>query len=132
MEEHLWTAWQVGVQSMRCQLAHKSRCMRVWHKHWVLTRCFNTKGYCGRAQYDEEPGHEAFADDFQQAMTYFTKLSLTGGEARPRQQSHGQRLAEGAQAHAGTERQLWSGTRCLLKGNVPQSGAGMECGQQCA
>ncbi|KAK9836012.1 hypothetical protein WJX81_006289 [Elliptochloris bilobata] len=31
-------------------------------------------------QYDEEPGHEAFADDFQQAMTYFTKLSLTGGE----------------------------------------------------
>ena len=30
-------------------------------------------------QYDEEAGHEAFADDFQNAMTYFTKLSLTGG-----------------------------------------------------
>jgi hypothetical protein len=32
------------------------------------------------AQYDEEAGNEAFADDFQQAMTYFTKLSLRGGE----------------------------------------------------
>lgn len=31
-------------------------------------------------QYDEEKGNEAFADDFQQAMTYFTKLSLRGGE----------------------------------------------------
>ena len=31
-------------------------------------------------QYDEEAGNEAFADDFQQAMTYFTKLSLKGGE----------------------------------------------------
>ncbi len=37
---------------------------------------------CGATQYDEEAGHEAFADDFQQAMTYFTKLSLTGGEVR--------------------------------------------------
>ena len=53
----------------------------------VLTSSFNTKGCCACAQYDEEPGHEAFADDFQQAMTYFTKLSLTGGEVRPRQQS---------------------------------------------
>ena len=32
-------------------------------------------------QYDEEKGNEAFADDFQQAMTYFTKLSLRGGDA---------------------------------------------------
>ena len=39
---------------------------------------------CAAAQYDEEPGHEAFADDFQQAMTYFTKLSLTGGEVHSR------------------------------------------------
>jgi len=39
---------------------------------------------CGAAQYDEEAGHEAFADDFQQAMTYFTKLSLTGGEVPAR------------------------------------------------
>lgn len=31
-------------------------------------------------QYDEEEGHEAFADDFQNAMTYFTKQSLVGGE----------------------------------------------------
>jgi hypothetical protein len=31
-------------------------------------------------QYDEEEGHEAFADDFQNAMTSFTRLSLTGGE----------------------------------------------------
>ena len=30
-------------------------------------------------QYDEEEGHEAFADDFQNAMTSFTRLSLTGG-----------------------------------------------------
>ena len=37
---------------------------------------------CGATQYDEEAGHEAFADDFHQAMTYFTKLSLTGGEVR--------------------------------------------------
>ncbi len=32
------------------------------------------------AQYDEVTGNEAFAEDFQQAMTYFTKLSLRGGE----------------------------------------------------
>ncbi|BDA43824.1 probable mitomycin biosynthesis 6-O-methyltransferase [Coccomyxa sp. Obi] len=31
-------------------------------------------------QYDEVKGNEAFAEDFQQAMTYFTKLSLRGGE----------------------------------------------------
>ncbi len=31
-------------------------------------------------QYDEVKGNEAFADDFQQAMTYFTKLSLRGGD----------------------------------------------------
>ena len=35
---------------------------------------------CDAVQYDEEKGNEAFADDFQQAMTYFTKLSLRGGE----------------------------------------------------
>ena len=35
---------------------------------------------CNAVQYDEEKGNEAFADDFQQAMTYFTKLSLRGGE----------------------------------------------------
>ena len=31
-------------------------------------------------QYDEVEGNEAFADDFQQAMTSFTKLSLKGGD----------------------------------------------------
>jgi hypothetical protein len=31
-------------------------------------------------QYDEVKGNEAFADDFQQAMTYYTKQSLMGGE----------------------------------------------------
>ena len=40
---------------------------------WDLTACTRC------LQYDEEDGHEAFADDFQNAMTYFTKLSLTGG-----------------------------------------------------
>ena len=31
-------------------------------------------------QYDEVKGNEAFADDFQQAMTYYTKQSLMGGD----------------------------------------------------
>ena len=31
-------------------------------------------------QYDEEEGHEAYADCFQKAMTYYTKQSLRGGE----------------------------------------------------
>lgn len=31
-------------------------------------------------EYDEVEGNEAFADDFQQAMTYYTKQSLVGGE----------------------------------------------------
>ena len=59
----------------------------MWSKHWRPTSSCEARACCGCAQYDEEPGHEAFADDFQQAMTYFTKLSLTGGEVRPRQQS---------------------------------------------
>jgi hypothetical protein len=33
-----------------------------------------------RPQYDEVEGHEKFADDFQQAMTYYTKQSLMGGD----------------------------------------------------
>lgn len=31
-------------------------------------------------QYDEVKGNEAFAEDFQQAMTYYTKQSLVAGE----------------------------------------------------
>lgn len=31
-------------------------------------------------QYDEVAGNEAFAEDFQQAMTYYTKQSLVGGD----------------------------------------------------
>ena len=62
------------------------------------------------AQYDEEPGHEAFADDFQQAMTYFTKLSLTGGEVCPRQHSHGRHLAEGTHMQGILLREC----RCML------------------
>lgn len=34
----------------------------------------------GRLQYDEVEGHEKFADDFQMAMTYYTKQSLMGGD----------------------------------------------------
>lgn len=34
----------------------------------------------GVLQYDEVEGNEAFAEDFQQAMTYYTKQSLVGGE----------------------------------------------------
>jgi hypothetical protein len=33
-----------------------------------------------RLQYDEVEGHEKFADDFQMAMTYYTKQSLMGGD----------------------------------------------------
>ena len=43
-------------------------------------RCCDLLKGCDDLQYDEEKGNEAFADDFQQAMTYFTKLSLRGGE----------------------------------------------------
>ena len=42
--------------------------------------CSLKRPSCALLQYDEEAGNEAFADDFQQAMTYFTKLSLKGGE----------------------------------------------------
>ena len=31
-------------------------------------------------KYDEVAGNEAFAEDFQQAMTYYTKQSLVGGD----------------------------------------------------
>lgn len=34
----------------------------------------------GMWQYDEVAGNEAFAEDFQQAMTYYTKQSLVGGD----------------------------------------------------
>lgn len=50
-----------------------------------LTGCgYMWPGTCsvclGMWQYDEVAGNEAFAEDFQQAMTYYTKQSLVGGD----------------------------------------------------
>jgi hypothetical protein len=46
----------------------------------IASSCADCVSLVWRLQYDEVEGHEKFADDFQMAMTYYTKQSLMGGD----------------------------------------------------
>lgn len=68
-----------------CSLPHQVRAHSVARQlpcHlWALaSHAMLTAMSVGVLQYDEVEGNEAFAEDFQQAMTYYTKQSLVGGD----------------------------------------------------
>ena len=117
---------------MHAESAHGVKDTLVCAK--LCTTGCGTRGSCGCAQYDEEPGHEAFADDFQQAMTYFTKLSLTGGEVLPTQQSHAHRGSGLGFGVDGQHQQVitYSSSSARTAARCPPMQRGLGCGRASA